>query len=53
MLSNMQDSMRLWFDELSKRKDFIGIQEVLVNEINNRESVKYAILTTTDSFYRL
>lgn len=48
----MQDSMRLWFDELSKRKDFIGIQEVLVNEINNRESVKYAILTTTDSFYR-
>lgn len=40
MLSNMQDSMRLWFDELSKRKDFIGIQEVLVNEINNRESVK-------------
>ena len=52
MLSNMQDSMRLWFDELSKRKDFIGIQEVLVNEINNRESVKYAILTTTDSFYR-
>lgn len=52
MLSNMQDSMRLWFDELSKRKDFIGIQEVLVNEIHNRESVKYAILTTTDSFYR-
>lgn len=52
MLSNMQDSMRLWFDELSKQKDFIGIQEVLVNEINNRESVKYAILTTTDSFYR-
>ena len=52
MLSNMQDSMRLWFDELSKRRDFIGIQEVLVNEINNRESVKYAILTTTDSFYR-
>ena len=52
MLSNMQGSMRLWFDELSKRKDFIGIQEVLVNEINNRESVKYAILTTTDSFYR-
>ena len=48
----MQDSMRLWFDELSKRRDFIGIQEVLVNEINNRESVKYAILTTTDSFYR-
>ena len=30
----------------------LGIQEVLVNEINNRESVKYAILTTTDSFYR-
>ncbi|MDO4294428.1 MAG: DUF5716 family protein [Eubacteriales bacterium] len=52
MLSNMQDSMRAWFDELSSRKDFIGIQEVLVRELNNSESEKYAILTTRDSFYR-
>ena len=36
MLANMQD----------------GIQEVLVNEMNNTYSAKYAILTTTDSFYR-
>lgn len=51
-LSNMQDGMRAWFDELSSRKDFIGIQEVLVRELNNSDSRKYAILTTTDSFYR-
>lgn len=44
--------MRAWFDELSSRKDFIGIQEVLVRELNNSDSRKYAILTTTDSFYR-
>ncbi len=52
MLVNMQDGMRGYFDELSRQKDFRGIQEVLVNEINNSDSRKYAILTTTDSFYR-
>lgn len=52
LLSNMQDGMRDYFTELSKRKDFIGIQEVLVKELNNSDSRKYAILTTTDSFYR-
>lgn len=52
LLSNMQDGMRAYFDELSGRKNFIGIQEVLVDEINNNDSKKYAILTTTDSFYR-
>ena len=44
--------MRTYFDELSRQKDFRGIQEVLVKEINNSDSKKYAILTTTDSFYR-
>ena len=52
MLSNMQDGMRAYFDELYSRKNFIGIQEVLVEEINNSDSKKYAILTTSDSFYR-
>ncbi len=52
MLSNMQESMRGYFDELSRQKSFLGIQEVLVKEINNSDSRKYAILTTTDSFYR-
>lgn len=52
LLSNMQDGMRSYFDELSNQKKFIGIQEVLVAEINNSDSRKYAILTTTDSFYR-
>lgn len=52
MLVNMQDSMRGYFDELSRQKDFRGIQDVLVKEINNSDSRKYAILTTTDSFYR-
>lgn len=52
MLSNMQEGIRGYFEELSKKKTFIGIQEVLVNEINNTDSKKYAILTTTDSFYR-
>lgn len=52
MLSNMQDGMRTYFDELSGMKNFIGIQKVLVEEINNSDSHKYAILTTTDSFYR-
>lgn len=52
LLSNMQDGMRAYFDELSRQKNFRGIQEVLINEINNSDSQKYAILTTTDSFYR-
>jgi hypothetical protein len=52
MLSNMQEGMRGYFDELSRQKSFLGIQEVLVREINNSDSRKYAILTTTDSFYR-
>lgn len=52
MLSNMQEGMRGYFDELSRQKDFLGIQEVLIREINNSDSHKYAILTTTDSFYR-
>ena len=52
LLSNMQDGMRSYFDELSSKKNFIGIQEVLVKEINNSDSKRYAILTTTDSFYR-
>ncbi len=52
MLANMQEGMRGYFDELSGQKSFIGIQEVLVKEINNSDSQKYAILTTTDSFYR-
>lgn len=52
MLANMQEGMRGYFDELSGQKDFRGIQEVLVREINNSDSQKYAILTTTDSFYR-
>lgn len=52
MLVNMQDGMRGYFDELSRQKEFRGIQEVLVREINNSDSKKYAILTTTDSFYR-
>lgn len=52
LLSNMRDGMRAYFDELSGKKNFIGIQEVLVEEINNSDSKKYAILTTTDSFYR-
>lgn len=52
MLANMQEGMRGYFDELSRQRSFLGIQEVLVQEINNSDSKKYAILTTTDSFYR-
>lgn len=52
LLSNMQDGMRPYFEQLADKKDFLGIQEVLVREINNSDSKKYAILTTTDSFYR-
>lgn len=52
MICNMQEGMREYFDELSRQKSFLGIQEVLVKEINNSDSKKYAILTTTDSFYR-
>lgn len=52
MLSNMQEGIRGYFEELSKKRTFLGIQEVLIDEINNSDSKKYAILTTTDSFYR-
>ena len=52
MLVNMQEGIRSYFEELSRKKTFLGIQEVLVKEINNTDSKKYAILTTTDSFYR-
>ena len=52
MLSNMQEGIRGFFEEMTKQKTFLGIQEVLVNEMNNTDSQKYAILTTTDSFYR-
>jgi hypothetical protein len=52
LMSNMQNGMRVYFEELSKSKNFIGIQQVLVDEINNNDSKRYAILTTTDSFYR-
>ncbi len=52
LLSNMQNGMRMYFDVLSASKNFIEIQQVLVEEINNSDSQKYAILTTTDSFYR-
>lgn len=52
MLANMQEGIRGYFEELSKQKTFLGIQDVLVQEINNSDSQKYAILTTSDSFYR-
>ncbi|MDO4261715.1 MAG: DUF5716 family protein [Eubacteriales bacterium] len=52
MLGGMREGMRGYFDELSRQRDFRGIQDVLVKEINNSDSRKYAILTTTDSFYR-
>lgn len=52
LLVNMQNGMRTYFDELSQSKNFMEIQQVLVNEINNSDSKRYAILTTTDSFYR-
>ena len=52
LLTNMQDGIRNYFEVLSRKKNFIGIQEVLIDEINNKDSKKYAILTTTDSFYR-
>lgn len=52
MLANMQDGIRGYFETLSGKNTFLGIQEVLVNEMNNTYSAKYAILTTTDSFYR-
>lgn len=52
MLANMQEGIRGYFETLSSKTTFLGIQEVLVNEMNNTYSAKYAILTTTDSFYR-
>lgn len=52
MLSNMQDGMRGYFEELSNSTEVLQVQKVLVSEINNHDSEKYAILTTSDSFYR-
>ena len=52
LLSNMQNGMRSYFDELSRMKDFLGIQQVLIEEIHNSDSKKYALLTTSDIFYR-
>lgn len=52
LLTNMQDGMRTYFDELSEQKNFLGIQQVLIQELNNSDSKRYAFLTTTDSFYR-
>lgn len=52
LLTNMQDGIRNYFEELSKQQNFRGVQEVLIEEMNNSDSKKYAILTTTDSFYR-
>lgn len=52
MLTNMQEGIREYFDALASENTFRGVQEVLVNEMNNTYSAKYAILTTTDSFYR-
>ncbi len=52
LLSNMQNGMRAYFDELSQSRNFMEIQKVLVDEINNSDSKRYAILTTSDSFYR-
>ncbi|MCI8410026.1 MAG: hypothetical protein HFJ09_12275 [Lachnospiraceae bacterium] len=52
LLTNMQEGMRGYFDKLSEQRNFLGIQEILVQELNNNDSKKYAMLTTTDSFYR-
>lgn len=52
LLSSMQNGMRAYFDELSQSRNFMEIQKVLVDEINNSDSKRYAILTTSDSFYR-
>lgn len=52
MLTNMQEGIRGYFESLSGKNTFLGVQEVLVGEMNNTYSAKYAILTTTDSFYR-
>lgn len=52
LLTNMQDGMRNYFEQLSAQQNFLGIQKILVQELNNNDSKKYAMLTTTDSFYR-
>ena len=52
MLTNMQDGMREYFDRLSAQKIFNGIQKTLFDELNNSVCLKYALLTTTDCFYR-
>lgn len=38
LLTNMQDGMRTYFDRLSKQSNFLGIQEVLLQEISNSDS---------------
>ena len=47
MLVNMQDGMRGYFDELSRQKDFRGIQDVLVKEINNTCRTLFKIYCTS------
>ncbi|MFI3172952.1 MAG: DUF5716 family protein [Eubacteriales bacterium] len=52
LMTNMQDGMRSYFELLARENDFKGIQKVLIDEMSQSDSKKYAILTTTDSFYR-
>ena len=52
LLSNMQSGLAAYYDRLSAQKEVKGIQKVLVEEMNDRDSRKYAILTSADSFYR-
>ena len=52
LLSNMQSGLAAYSDRLSAQKEVKGIQKVLVEEMNDRDSRKYAILTSADSFYR-
>ena len=52
LLSNMQSGLAAYYDRLSAQKEVKGIQKVLVEEMNDRDSRKFAILTSADSFYR-
>lgn len=52
MLGSMQEGMYRYFEKLSASGSFLEIQQILIEEINNQSSRQYAILTTTDSFYR-
>ena len=50
-------TLRQWLNDTFLKEAFsqeeqARIQEVLVDEINNTDSRKYALLTSTDSFYR-